>query len=29
MDESADYQETQRMYGETKAPWKTQYIPTY
>jgi len=28
-DETADYQETQRMYGEMKAPWKTQYIPTY
>jgi len=27
-DETADYQETQRMYAETKAPWKTQYIPT-
>jgi len=28
MDETADYQETQRMYSELKAPWKTQYIPT-
>jgi len=27
-DETADYQETQRMYAEMKAPWKTHYIPT-
>jgi hypothetical protein len=27
-DETADYQETQRMYAEMRAPWKTQYVPT-
>jgi len=27
-DETKDYQETQRMYAEMRAPWKTQYVPT-
>jgi len=28
-DETADYQNFERAYGEMKAPWKTQYIPTH
>jgi len=27
-DETADYQQFQRDYGEMKAPWKAQYMPT-
>lgn len=28
-DETADYQQFERDYGEMRAPWKTQYIPTH
>jgi len=28
-DETSDYQQFERDYGEMKAPWKTQYTPTY
>jgi len=27
-DETADYRQFERAYGEMKAPWKTQYVPT-